>query len=169
MEKTILKKAVKYLKKNNKTSGYRIIKKGDREFIQEAMFTETYIEPLKFRDKIRYDLVSGDYFIARGDYNYQPFWISTNIELSLDEKEELREGIKWEKLPENEYKWSDFLAINRSSENDIVLSGDGYSGSDYTDDLDDYGTKACHNFMEFLQKEFPKYRVDCLEYSIYFI
>ena len=162
MEKTILKKAVKYLKNDNKTCGYRIIKKDDREFIQEAMITENCIEPLKFKDKIRYDLVSGD-------YNYKPFWISTNIELSLDEKAELREGIKWEKLPENEYKWSDFLVINRSSENDIVLSGDGYSGSDYTDDLDDYGTKACYKFMEFLQKEFPKYRVDCLHYSIYFI
>tara|TARA_X000001316_G_C921969_1_gene36650 strand:+ start:384 stop:875 length:492 start_codon:yes stop_codon:yes gene_type:complete len=140
--KSIIKKIMKYLSDEHHHDRYQIVEHDDGIMMQQTMDATKPVS--RFDGKVEYRQV--------GDYDFIPYWIESKIDLTPEEREEYQDSIQWVDVPQDQWKWSDFLFFSKHDDHIKVIGG-GYCGSYLTDH--EWGGSLADEFENKLTEMFP--------------
>jgi len=140
--KSIIKKIMNYLHDEYHLDRYQMVENDRGIMIQKTMDAKKPVS--RFDGKVEYRQVS--------DYDFVPYWVESKIDLTPEEKEEYQNSIQWVDVPQDQWRWSDFLLFTKHDDHIKVIGG-GYEGSYLTDC--EWGGSLADQFEEKLTEMFP--------------
>ncbi len=144
--KSIIKKIRQYLQDGHHWDRYQIVEHDDGIMVQQTMDATKPVS--RFDGKVEYRQVN--------DYDFIPYWIESKIDLTPEEAEEYQDSIQWVDVPQDQWKWSDFLFFSKHDDH-IKVIGAGYGGSYLTDY--EWGGSLADQFETKLTEMFPSKNV----------
>lgn len=121
---------------------FQTVERGDGIMLQKC---SNAVKPVsRFDGKVDYRQVS--------EYDFVPYWVETKVNLTEEEKKEYQDSINWVDVPQDQWKWDDFLFFTKHDDH-VKVIGHGYYGS-YLTDYEEGGTIA-DDFENEITKMFP--------------